>query len=115
MPGNHGDFVHEAEVLQVINALLGFGIGAHDGAAFEGVEHLGGMKAQDRQIAVAQDAAGFIAHTEGVGCVVDDSQVVVVCDFLNGIDIAGVAVAVHRHDGRGLRSDGPLRSCWDQG
>ena len=54
------------------------------------LEHLGGMKAQDRQIAVAQDAAGFpIAHTEGVGCVVDDSQVVVVCDFLNGIDIAG--------------------------
>lgn len=37
---------------------------------------------------------------EGVGRVVDDSQVVVVCDFLNGIDIAGVAVAVHRHDGR---------------
>lgn len=41
-----GYLVHKTEVFQVVNAQLGFGIRADDGTAFEGVEHLGGVKTQ---------------------------------------------------------------------
>ena len=44
-----GDIVvtGKAEILQVIDALLGFFIGANDGTALEGIENLGGVKTQD--------------------------------------------------------------------
>lgn len=102
----HGDFVHKTEVFQMVDALLGFGVGTDDGTTFKGVEHLGGMKAQHRQVAVAQHTAASVLHAKGMGSVVNHLEVVVVGNFLDGLDIARVAIAVHRHDGRGLRGDG---------
>ena len=60
---DHRDLVDEAEVLQVVDALLGLGIGADDGAALEGVEDLGGVEAQHRQVAVPQHAAALASRT----------------------------------------------------
>lgn len=93
--GHHGGLIHKAEVFQVVDVLLGLGIRTDDGATLEGIEHLGGVKTQHRQIAVTQDAATCIFHAKGVGCVVDHTQVVIVGNFLNGLGIAGVAIAVH--------------------
>ena len=57
MPGgDHGHLVDEAEVLQVGRcAAWCLRVRADDGAALEGVEHLGGMKAQHGQVAVVQE------------------------------------------------------------
>lgn len=104
--GHHGGFIDKAEVFELVDAQLGFGVGADDGAAFKGVEHFGGVKAQHRQIAMAQHAATRVLHAKGVGGVVDDLEVVVVGNLLDGLNIARVAIAMHRHDGRGLRCDG---------
>ena len=41
---DHGHFVGNAEILQVIDALLGLGVGTDYGAAFERIEDLGRMK-----------------------------------------------------------------------
>ena len=106
---HHRDFVHDAEVLELVDVALGLGVGADDGPALERVEDLGGMKAQAGQIAVAQHArSAGLAHAEGVGGVIDDLQAVPVGDGLDGRDIARVAVAMHRHDRGGLRRDGRL-------
>lgn len=109
---HHGGLAHVAEVLQLVDAHFGFGIGTHDSAAFKGVEHFGGMEAQHGQITVPEYAATLILHTERMRGVVDDVEVVVVGDLLNGFDSAGVSVTMHRHDRGGLRGDGrfdPLR------
>ncbi len=37
-----------AEILQLIDADFGLGIGTDDSAAFESIEHFGGMEAEDR-------------------------------------------------------------------
>ena len=105
---DHGHLVHKAKVFQVVDTLLGFGIVTNDGAAFEGVEHLGGMKTQHRQVAVVEHTAVMALHAKGVSGVVDDFQSIVVGNFLDTIHITGVAVAVHRHDGGSLRGDGGL-------
>nr|GFD60259.1 hypothetical protein [Tanacetum cinerariifolium] len=81
------DFIGKAEVFQVINALLGLAVVADDRAAFEGVEDLGGVKAEHRQITVIQHAGAIVLNTECVGSVIDDLQAVGVGDFLNGIDL----------------------------
>ena len=43
---HHGNFAHMAEVLQLIDAYFGLGIGTDDGATLKGVEHFGGMETQ---------------------------------------------------------------------
>ena len=45
--GHDRDLVYEAEILQVVDALLGLRIGADDGSAFKGVKDFGGVKAQN--------------------------------------------------------------------
>ena len=54
---HHGDFAHMTEVLQLVDAYFGLRIGTHDGAAFKGGEHFGGMKAQHRQVTMPEYAA----------------------------------------------------------
>lgn len=106
--GDDGDLIDKTKVLQMVDALLGLGVGADDGAALEGVEDLGGMKAEHRQVAMAQHAAVGVLHGKDVGGIINHAQVVVVGNFLDGSRVAGVAVAVHRHDGGGVRGDGGL-------
>ena len=105
---DHGDLVDEPEVFKMVNALLGLLVGADDGTSLECVEHLGGMKAQYRQIAMSEHAPPFVFHPKGMCRIVDHSEAIVVGDSLNAIHRAGVTVAMHRHDGGGLRSDGGL-------
>lgn len=104
--GYHCGLVNKAKVLEVVDALLGFSIRAHNGTPFKGVKHLGGMKADARQIAMAQHAAACIFHAKRMTSVVDHAQVVVVGNFLNGSHIARIAIAVHGQDGSGLRGNG---------
>ena len=110
--GHHGGFIHKTEVLQLVNAQLGFGVGADDGAAFKGVEDLGGVKAQHREVAMVEHTAAVTLHAKGMGGVVNNLEVVVVGNLLNGINIARVTIAMHRHDGRGLRGDGGFDLGW---
>ncbi|MCY1347163.1 hypothetical protein D9M69_332690 [compost metagenome] len=109
--GDHRHLVSEAEVLQVIDALLDLRIRADDGSALEGVEHLRCVKAQDRQVPAAQDADAILTHAERVGGVIDDLETVGVGHSLNPFHIAGNAVAVHGHDRGGGRCDGFLDPC----
>src|SRR5690606_2530483 len=105
---DHGDVVDETEVLEVIDVALHVRIARDDRSALEGVEDLGRVKAQHRQIAVRQHAAAGAFDTEGVCGVVDDPQPVLVRDALDGLDVAGVAVAVHGQDGGRGGRDGRL-------
>ena len=52
-----------------------------------------------------EHAAAVAVHAEGMGGVIDDLEVVVVGNALDGLDVAGVAVAMHRQDGGGARRD----------
>ncbi len=103
--GHHRGLVDEAEVLQPADALVGLGVRADDGAALEGVEHLGGMEAEHAEVAVAQDRAAVVLDPEGVRGVVDDLEVVGVGDALDRGGVARRAVAVYRHDRGGMRGD----------
>ena len=100
-----GDLVGEAEVLQVVDALLDLGVGADDRTAFEGVEDLGGVEAEYRQIAVTQHGHAVALHAEGMGGVVDDLEPVGVGDALDAVGVARDAVAMDRQDGGGGRGD----------
>lgn len=106
--GHHGGFVNKPKVFQVVYTLFSFGIRTDDGSAFKGVEDLGGMKADTRKVTMAQHTAALVFHAKHMACVVNDAQVVVVGNFLNGGDVARVAIAVHRHDSGGLRGDSGL-------
>lgn len=50
--GDDGGFIDEAEVFQMIDTLLSFGIRADDCATFKGVEDFGGVKAEYRQVSM---------------------------------------------------------------
>ncbi|MNG20318.1 hypothetical protein D3C84_1045620 [compost metagenome] len=54
---------------------------------------------------MTEDAATGVLNTEGVSGIVNYPQVIVVGNFLNGLYVTWVAVAVHRHDSGGLRCD----------
>ena len=100
---HHSDFIDEAEILQVVDALLGLGIWTDDSATLESVEYFGGVETKHGQVAMIEHAAAMTFDAKGMSRVVDDLEVVYVGNALNGIDISGAAVAVYRHDGGGLR------------
>src|SRR5690606_3619751 len=62
-----------------------------------------GMEAEGSGIAVLEQAFAFVVHTEGVGGVVDDFQVVLLGDGTDGFYIAGVSEYVHGNNSPGLR------------
>ena len=66
------------------------------------------MKTQDREIAVPGKALAMIAYIEGMRRVVNHLEPVAVGNALDPVDIAGMAVTMHRHDRRGERRDGGL-------
>ena len=105
---HHCHFVGEAEILQEVDALLGLGVRADDGPTLDGVVDLGGVKTQHRQVTAVEQAAALVAHTKGMGSVVDHLQAVGVGNALDGPHVAGMAIAVHRHDRGGLGRDGRL-------
>ena len=100
--------VREAEVLEVVDALLGLLVVHDERAALHGVVHLGGVEAQRGHVARVKYRFPIHLDAEGVRGVVDHLEPVLVGDLLNALHVAGLAVAVHRHDGSGLRSDGGL-------
>ena len=96
----------EAEVFEIVDALLGFFVVAYEGAAFDGVVGLGGVEGEGGHVAGVEDAFAIDFDAEGVGGVVDDAKAVAVGDLLDGVDVAGVAVDMHGHDGGGFWGDG---------
>ena len=81
-----------------------------DATTFDGVEYLGRMEAEHGCIAESRRAiaASVFVHAldaEGMGSIIDDLKPVTVSDLLDSINIAKIAVNMHRHDGAGARGD----------
>lgn len=103
--GHHCHFINKTEILQVIDMPLGLGVRRNDGAAFKGIEYLGSMKTEYGEIAMLKDAVVAVLDSKGVRSVIDDLQSIVAGDFFNFFYIAWPAIAVHGHDGAGVRRD----------
>ena len=119
--GNDGDFVGDAEILQIIDAALCLLIMHDEGAALDGVIDLCGMEREGAHIASVHEAsdAFFIVwlqtillgrhfEAEGMGGIVDDAKAVFVGYLLYGFGVARLAVAVDWHDAGGGGGDGGL-------
>ena len=103
--GHDRGLVREAEVLEVVDALLGLLVVHDERTALHGVVHLGGVEAQRGHVARVEYRFPVNLDAEGVRRVVYHLESVLVRDLLDALDVAGLAVAVYRHDGRGLRRD----------
>ncbi len=93
---HNSHFTGKPKVFQVVDTLFGLGIPADNGAAFKGVEYLGGVKTEHGEISMGEQALAFVMHAEGMGGIVDDFEPVSVGNFLDTLDLTGVAVAVYR-------------------
>ena len=106
--GHDRGFSGEPEVLQVVDPLLGLLVVHHKRPALYRVVHLRGVEAEGGHVALVEDAAAVHLQPEGVGGVIDHFQSILVGNLLYSLGIARLAVAVHRHDGRGPGGDGRL-------
>lgn len=68
------------------------------------LKHLGNVKA-DRQVAMIQHAATMALHAECVGGIIYDLKIYIY-NLLDCIDMARMAIAVNRHDRRGMGRNG---------
>ena len=98
----------EAEVLQVVDAFLGLLVVHNECTTFEGVIDFGGVKTQCGHIACIQHTLAIHLNAKCVGSIIDDLQAILVSNLLNLLHLDRLAIAVHRHDGRGLGRDGSL-------
>lgn len=105
---HHGGLVGETEVLEVVDALLHLLVAHHQGTALYGVVHLGSMETEGGEVARIEDALAADLHAKCMSGIVDDLQAIAVCNLLNAHGIAGLAVDMHRHDGRCFGGDGRL-------
>ena len=97
-----------AEVLELVHTTFGLGVVTDDRAAFEGIEDLGGMEAEDREVAVPEEAPAMAADAEGVRGVIDHLEAMAAGDRPQGVDVAGRSVAMHGQQGGRARGDGRL-------
>ena len=63
------------------------------------------MKTQDGGIAIAGQCLAAIAGTKSMCGIVNYGKMMLFCDFLNGIDIARVAIYMDGDDGTGFLRD----------
>ena len=55
-----------------------------------------------------EQAFTLVLDAKGMGSVVDHFQTISVGNLLDTLDVARIAVTMHRHDGRGLGGNGGL-------
>ena len=100
----------EAEVLEVVDALLHLGVTHDERPTLDGVIDLSGMETQRGHVSLLKDALAVDLDAKGVGAVVDDAQAVLVGNLLNLAGAARLAIDMDGHDGCGARRDGSLDS-----
>ena len=110
--GHDRRLVGETEVLEVVDALLGLLVVHDERAALHGVVHLRGVEAQRGHVASVEYRFSIHLDAEGVRGVVYHFEPVLIRDLLDALHVAGLAVAVNGHDGRGFRGDGGLDLVW---
>src|SRR5690554_7946108 len=78
----------------------------NDGSAFEGVEYFGGMEAENAEVAKVEYRLSVNFYAKCVGGIVNELEVVGVCDLLKGFELTWVAINVYRHDCGGVKGYG---------
>ena len=83
------------------------GVVGDEGAAFaKGSEVFAGVKAEAGDFAEGADGTAFVFGAMGLGGIFDEGEFVMAADFADGIEVEGLAIEVHGHDGFGARGDG---------
>lgn len=106
--GHHCGLAVYAEIFEVVDVTFHSFVLHYQRTALDGVEHLGSVEREGAHIAGAEYRLAVYLHAEGMGCIVDHFQAVGVGNLLNAGYVAGLAVAVHRHNGGGAWRDGGL-------
>ena len=94
-----------ADDLGMVGVLL---VGDEDGAALPHAVVLGLVEAVAAEVPECAEAAPFVGGHHALRRILDDKQVVLSGDFVDGVHLAGHARIVHRHDGLRLFGDGRL-------
>ena len=97
------------KVLQFIQLTPQLGVLIADCTAFDGIEHLCSMKAEAGCITKVSDTLTLIGLTKGMSCIIQYLQLVLVCQPLDFLDIAYVAIHMHRNDSASTVSDQPFQ------
>src|SRR5690554_7466589 len=74
----------------------------NNGSTLEGVEDFGGMKAEYAEVAKVEYRLSVNFYAKCVGGIVNELEVVGVCDLLKGFELTWVAINVYRHDCGGV-------------
>ena len=106
--GYHRGLPGEAEVFEIVYPLLRLLVVHDERSALDGVVDLGGVEAQGGHVARVEYRFAVHLDAEGVRRVIYHLEPVLVGYLLYALHVAGFAVAVHGHDGGGLRGDGRL-------
>jgi len=97
---------HVAVMAKQLHTLEGSLVFGGDEAGFtEGPEVLGEVEAESGGVGEAAGFAAFVGRAVGLGSVFDDLESVLAGDAEDGVHVGGLAVDVHRYDGRGLAGD----------
>ena len=64
-----------------------------------------GIKAGGGKVAKGPNLAPFVERADGIAAVLDHPEIVLRCQFHDGIDVKRVAECVRQHDGSGALGD----------
>ena len=89
----------DAEVLQAIELFAKFRIAEASSATLNRMEYLCRVETKAGNITKRSRALAFILDAKCMRCIIDDLQLVFVGNPLDLLDIADIAIDMHRHDG----------------
>lgn len=99
------------EVAQKSHLLQEFRLRREYSSPFYRMENLGGMEACGRNIAIAEDRPAIDPDSEGMRTVVDDFEMMLLCDTGYGLHITGNPIDMRGKDSGRKRSDGSFYFC----
>ncbi len=94
--------VDNAEVAEQANPFRQGVIIGNDGAALDGVEQLGSVKAERADVAPVEYRLVLVADAERVGAVVDHLQAMPLCNLRDSLNVARIAEDMGGHDRLGV-------------
>lgn len=109
--GNHFHLAGEAEIFELVNLALHFRSLADQCATLHRVVHLGGVEREGAHVSGVKNTDSVLLDAESMGGVVNDFQTMLICNALQCLGIARIAVYMYGHDGHGFVRNGCLHRC----
>ena len=87
-------------------------IKSKDSTTFRSIKHLGSMETCYRNITIVKDTLAFVVHTNRMTCIIDNFQIMFLCNSVNSFNITTITKNMYWHDSNSMIGNFLFNFLW---